>query len=182
MLEIGLYIVAGLVALILLFVALVIMRPAEFRITRSARIAGSAAAIFDQVNDFHKWNDWSPWHKLDPNMKQTFEGPAAGTGTIYSWHGNKDVGEGRMTIIDSRPSDLIRIKLEFLKPWTATNDTEFTFKPDNHETVVTWTMTGRNNFMAKAFTMLMNMDKMIGRDFEKGLAQMKTLVEASGKR
>ena len=103
----------------------------------------------------------------------------AGTGAIYTWAGNKEVGEGRMTIIESRPSDLIRVKLEFFKPFAATNIAQFTIKPEGNQTVVTWSMTGQNNFMAKAIHLFMNMDKMIGGQFEKGLAEMKSVVEAS---
>ncbi|HKS37269.1 MAG TPA: SRPBCC family protein [Verrucomicrobiae bacterium] len=108
--------------------------------------------------------------------KQTHEGAAAGTGAIYSWAGNKEVGEGRMTITESRPNELIRIKLEFLKPFAAVNTTEFAFAPAGNQTAITWSMTGTNNFMAKAFCMFMEMDKMVGGDFEKGLAQMKSIA------
>ena len=115
-------------------------------------------------------------------MKQAYEGAPAGTGAIYTWSGNNEVGEGRMTITESRPSDLIRIKLEFFKPFAATNTAEFTFKPEGNQTAVTWSMTGNNNFMAKAVHLLMNMDKMVGGQFEKGLAQMGSVVEAAANR
>ena len=137
--------------------------------------------MFAQVNDFHKWAAWSPWEKIDPNMKKTYEGSPAGNGAVYSWAGNKDVGEGRMTITDSKPGELVRIKLEFMKPWAATNATDFTFTPQGNQTGVKWTMSGDKNFMAKAFTLFMDMDKMIGNDFEKGLAQMKSVSEAAAK-
>jgi hypothetical protein len=114
-------------------------------------------------------------------MKQAYEGAAAGTGAVYTWVGNKEVGEGRMTITESRPNDLIRIKLEFFKPFAATNTAEFTFKPEGNQTAVTWSMTGDNNFIAKAVHLFMNMDKMIGGQFEKGLASMKSLVEVPAK-
>ena len=140
--------------------------------------ARAGSGVFALVNDFRKWEAWSPWAKLDPSMKTTFEGPAEGLGSIYTWSGNGEVGEGRMTLTDSHPSDLVRIKLEFLKPITATNTTEFTFKPEGNQTAVTWNMTGTNNFMGKAFNLFMNMDKMVGGDFEKGLAQMKSTVES----
>jgi hypothetical protein len=133
------------------------------------------------VNDFHNWTAWSPWAKLDPAMKQTYEGAPAGTGAVSTWAGNKDVGEGRMTIIESRPSELIRIKLEFFKPFAATNTAEFTFKPAGDQTAVTWSMAGEKNFMAKAFGLFMNMDKMIGDDFEKGLANLKSVTETAPK-
>jgi hypothetical protein len=114
-------------------------------------------------------------------MKTTFEGPAAGTGASYSWVGNSQVGEGKMTITESRPSDLIKIKLEFIKPFAATNATDFIFTPSGNATYVKWTMAGDNNFIGKAFSLFMNMDKMIGGDFEKGLAQMKTVAESTPK-
>jgi hypothetical protein len=168
--------------IIVVFVIVVATRPADFRVTRSATIAAPAEAVFAQVNDLHKWDAWSPWAKLDPAMKQTHEGTPAGTGAIYSWAGNKEVGEGRMTIIESRPSELIQIKLEFIKPFAAVNITEFTFKPEGDQTAVEWAMTGTNGFITKAFCMFMDMDKMVGSDFEKGLAAMKTTVEAEAKK
>jgi Polyketide cyclase / dehydrase and lipid transport len=134
------------------------------------------------VNDFHNWEAWSPWAKLDPAAKATFEGPSTGTGAIFKWTGNKEVGEGSMTITESRPSDLIRIKLEFLRPFEATNSAEFTFKPEGNRTAVTWSMEGKNNFIAKAVCLFMNMDKMVGGQFEQGLAQMKAVVEAAPKK
>jgi polyketide cyclase/dehydrase/lipid transport protein len=168
--------------IIVVFVIVVATRPANFRITRSTAIAAPAEVVFAQVNDFHKWDAWSPWAKLDPAMKQTHEGTSAGAGAIYSWAGNKEVGEGRMTITESRTNDLIRIKLEFLKPFAAVNTTEFTFTPDGNQTAITWSMTGTNNFMAKAFCMFMDMDKMVGGDFEKGLAQMKSVAETAARK
>ena len=134
------------------------------------------------MNDFHNWEAWSPWAKLDPAAKATFEGPSTGTGAIFKWVGNKEVGEGSMTITESRPSDLIRIKLEFLRPFEATNSAEFTFKPEGNRTAVTWSMEGKNNFIAKAVCLFMNMDKMVGGQFEQGLAQMKAVVEAAPKK
>jgi hypothetical protein len=169
-------------AIVVVFIVVAATRPSELRITRSARISAAPSAVFAQVNDFHKWTAWSPWEKLDPDLKRTYEGALAGTGAVYSWSGNKKVGEGRMTLTESRPSDLIRLKLEFLKPFKATNATEFTFKPEGNQTFVTWDMTGKNNFMAKAFCLCMNMDKMVGGDFEKGLANMKSVVETAPKK
>ncbi|MFL5243495.1 MAG: SRPBCC family protein [Gemmataceae bacterium] len=164
-------------AVVLALVGFIAMRRADFCITRSATMSAPPAAVFAQVNDFHNWDAWSPWAKLDPNMKQTYEGAPAGTGAVYMWNGDNKVGEGRMTILESQPSHLIRIKLEFMRPFAATNISEFTFKPEDNKTVVTWSMSGRHNFMAKAFMLFMNMDKMVGGDFEKGLASMKAIVE-----
>ena len=123
--------VAAVVVLVVAVLAVIVaMRPSEFRIERSATIAAPASAVFAQVNDFHNWEPWSPWAKLDPSAKSSFEGAAAGKGAEFAWAGNRKVGEGRMTITESRPSELVRIKLEFLKPFAATNTAEFTFEPE----------------------------------------------------
>jgi len=175
-------ILIALAVIVVVFVVIVALQPSEFSVVRSATISAPAPALFAQVNDFHKWEAWNPWGKLDPTMKQAYEGAPAGTGAIYTWSGNNEVGEGRMTITESRPSDLIRIKLEFFKPFAATNTAEFTFKPEGNQTAVTWSMTGNNNFMAKAVHLFMNMDKMVGGQFEKGLAQMGSVVEAAANR
>jgi hypothetical protein len=171
-------ILIALAAIVVVFVGVVAMQPSDFRIVRTATISGPAPAVFAQVNDFHNWEAWSPWAKLDPATKNSFEGPSAGIGAIFRWASNKEVGEGSMTITESRPSDLIRIKLEFLKPFAATNSAEFTFKPDGDQTAVTWSMAGKNNFISKAICLFMNMDKMVGGKFEEGLAAMKSFVEA----
>ncbi len=171
-------ILIALAAIVVVFVAVVAMQPSEFRISRTATMSAPAPAVFAQVNDFHNWEEWSPWAKLDPAAKATFEGPSAGTGAIFRWAGNKEVGEGSMTITESRPSDLIRIKLEFLKPFAATNTAEFTFKPEGDQINVTWSMAGKNNFIAKTVCLFMDMDKMVGGQFEKGLGAIKSIVEA----
>jgi hypothetical protein len=174
-------ILIGLAVVVLLLVVFIALQSSTYRVERSATINAPAPVVFAQVNDFHKWNAWSPWAKIDPAMKQTFEGAPAGVGAIYNWSGNKEVGEGRMTITESHPSDLVKIKLEFLRPFAATSDTTFTFKPEGNQTRVTWTMAGDKNFIAKAFHLFVNMDKMVGGDFEKGLAQMKSVAEAAPK-
>ena len=169
----------ALAVIVVLFIVVVALQPAEYRVVRTTTILAPASAVFAQVDDFHKWEAWSPWAKLDPAAKNTFEGPPAGTGAGFTWAGNKKVGEGRMTITESRPADLIRIKLDFMKPFPSTADTEFTFKPEGDQAVVTWSMAGRKNFISKAFCMFMNMDKMVGGDFEKGLANLKSVSEAA---
>ena len=179
--KILLGIVIVVVVLVAVIAILAALQPSHYRIERSANINAPASVVFAQVNDFHKWEAWSPWAKIDPAMKQTYEGAPSGTGAIYTWAGNNQVGEGRMTITESHPSDLIKIKLEFIKPWSATNATDFAFKPQGNQTAVTWTMDGDNNFMGKAFGLFMNMDKMVGGDFEKGLAQMKSVAETVAK-
>ena len=179
--KILLGIVVVVVVLVVVSICVVALQPSHYHIERSATMNAPAATVFAQVNDFHKWEGWSPWAKLDPTMKQSYEGAPAGTGAVYSWVGNSQVGEGRMTIIESQPSTLVKIKLEFIKPWAATNATNFTFATQGSQTNVKWTMDGENNFVGKAFGLFMNMDKMVGGDFEKGLAQMKSIAEASAK-
>ncbi len=152
-------ILIALAVIVIVFVVIVALQPSEFRVARTAAISAPPPAVFAQVNDFHNWEAWSPWAKIDPEMKQAYEGAPAGTGAIYTWAGNDQVGEGRMTLTESRPSDLIRIKLEFLKPFAATSIAEFTFKPEGNQTMVTWSMAGKNNFIAKAFGLFMNMEK-----------------------
>ena len=169
----------ALAAVVIVFVAIVAMQPSDFRVARTAVIAAPAPAVFAQVNDYRNWKAWSPYEKLDPAMKKTYEGAAAGTGAIYTWAGNSQAGEGRATITESRPSELIRIKLEFLKPFAATNTAEFTFKPEGDRTAVTWSLTGTRNFMFKAVCLFMNMDRMVGGQFEEGLAQLKSVAEAA---
>ncbi len=176
-------VILGILALLILVVVVlgvvVAMQPADFTITRTAAIAAPPETVFEQVNDFHKWDAWSPWAKLDPNMKTTYAGPESGVGASYSWVGNSDVGEGKMAITESKPSQNVKIDLDFISPFAAKNVTEFAFKPDGNGTNVTWTMSGKNNFMAKAFCLVMDMDKLVGGDFEKGLAQMKKVAEAA---
>lgn len=175
----SLLVVAGVV--VVLFVVLFVVvsrRPGEFRIERSATFAAPTDRVFEQVNDLHLWQAWSPWAKLDPNATETHEGAPAGTGAVMSWNGNKQVGAGRMTILESRPHELIRMKLEFFRPMRATHSTEFTFWPENGGTSVRWAMTGTNGFVGKAFCMLVDMDKLVGGDFEKGLAGIRAIVEA----
>ena len=164
---------------IIVFILAVAKQPSDFCITRTGTMSAPASVVFAQVNDLQKWEAWSPWAKLDPNATNSFEGPASGIGASMSWSGNNKVGAGKMTIIESSPNDLIRFKLEFLKPFKATNTAEFTFKSAGNQTTVTWSMTGTNNFMGKAMGLIMNCDKMVGGQFEQGLATMKSVAEAA---
>src|SRR6266566_2988223 len=134
------HILVVIAVIIVLFVIVVGLRPSGFRVTRSATVGGPPDTVFAQVNDLHKWEAWSPWVKLDPSAKNSYEGPSAGIGATMRWAGNMKVGEGSMTITESRPNELIRFKLVFLKPFTATSTAEFTFRPEGHQTVVTWSM------------------------------------------
>jgi hypothetical protein len=172
-------ILVAVFGIVVVFVAIVATRPAEFRVARTATMAAPPPKVFAQVNDFHRWTAWNPFAKLDPGIKETYEGPPAGAGAVYTWVGNKQVGEGRMTIVESKPDELVRIQLQFLKPFAGNSVAEFTFRPVGDNTVVTWSMTGQNNFMAKAIHLFVNMDRMIGGKFEEGLADMKAIVERS---
>ena len=174
-------ILLGLAAIIVVFLIVVAMQPADFRISRTAVIAAPPAAVFGQINDFHKWNDWSPWAKLDPNAKNSFDGSASGVGAKFSWSGNNEVGEGSMKITSSKPPESVVMDLVFTKPFAATNLTEFTLKPEGNGTAVTWSMSGKNNFMGKAVGLVMNCDKMIGGKFEEGFENLKKAVSSSAK-
>jgi uncharacterized protein YndB with AHSA1/START domain len=167
----------GFLAIIGVLAIVVAMQPSDFEIARQIVIDAPPVAVFDHVNDFHNWEAWSPWAKLDPAAKNTFEGPSSGKGAIFRWAGNDQVGQGSMTILESRPAELVKIHLHFIKPFEDTATAEFTFKPSGDQTTVTWSMFGKNNFIEKAFCLFMDMDAMLGGDFEKGLASMKTVVE-----
>jgi uncharacterized protein YndB with AHSA1/START domain len=164
-----------------LFLGFVATRPSDFRVERSIEIAAPTEAVFPHVNDFHRWAAWSPWEKLDPAMKKDFGGAPAGVGATYAWQGNDDVGSGKMSITESRPNERIGIQLVFLSPFEATNKTEFAFTPAGAGSTLTWTMTGQNDFMGKLFSVFMDMDWMIGKDFEAGLSGIKAQAEAGAK-
>jgi hypothetical protein len=165
--------------LVVVLIGVILTRPATYHIERSTTIDAQAATVFPQVNDFNNWEAWSPWAKLDPNMTTELGGAASGTGATYHWVGNKEVGEGRMTITDSRPNEHVAIKLEFLKPWQSTSTTTFTMTPASSGTQVVWAMDGQNDFTGKAVSLFMNMDQMVGKDFEKGLAALKSISEGT---
>jgi hypothetical protein len=171
-------ILLGLAIVLAVFLVVVAMQPSDYRVSRSATMAAPPSAIFPHVNELKKWEPWNPWGKLDPAMKLTYSGPEGGPGASYAWVGNSEVGEGKMTITESRTNELVGFKLEFFKPMAAVSLSEFTFKPEGEKTTVTWTMDGKNNFIGKAFCLFMNMDTMIGSSFEKGLADLKAIAEA----
>ncbi|MGZ6162200.1 MAG: SRPBCC family protein [Myxococcaceae bacterium] len=174
-------ILIGVVAVVLVLVIIIATRPATYRVERSTRIAAPPDMVFGLVNDFHAWDGWSPWAKLDPSMKTTYGGPASGVGATYAWVGDSKVGEGKMTITESRPSK-VGIRLEFIKPMAGTSQTDFGFQSEGGGTQVNWVMTGTNDFLGKAFSLVADMDAMIGKDFDKGLAAMRTEAEAEAKR
>lgn len=169
----------GVLIAVVLFLGFVAMQPGQFRVSRTASIAAPPAAVYAQLADFHKWADWSPWEKLDPAMKKSFSGADAAPGATYAWVGNDKVGEGRMTLVSAAPPNELTIQLEFIKPFASTSTTVFQLARKGAATEVVWAMEGKNNFVAKAFCLFMDMDKMVGTDFEKGLAQLKTVAEAT---
>jgi uncharacterized protein YndB with AHSA1/START domain len=172
--------ILGLLLVTALFAAAVAMQPDDYRVTRTATIKAPASAVFPLLNDFHNFDQWSPWAKLDPNMKTTLEGAPSGKGAVYTWKGNSDAGAGRMTITDSQPGERVAIDLEFEEPFASSSKTVFELAPAPGGVSVTWSMTGKNNFLSKAFCLLMGgMDRMVGPDFEKGLTQLKIAAEAS---
>jgi uncharacterized protein YndB with AHSA1/START domain len=174
MLKTILIVVVVLVAAVLIYAA---TKPDQFRIQRTASISAPAEKIFPLINDFHTWSVWSPWEKLDLAMKKTHSGAPQGKGAVLEWDGNKDVGTGRMEVLESIPSSKILIKLDFLKPFEAHNQAEFTLAPNTGSTQVTWAMYGPQPYIVKVMSLFCSMDKMVGGQFEKGLADLKALAE-----
>lgn len=171
-----------LAALVAVLVVAIALQPAEFRVSRSAVLPAAPSVVFSQVNDLRKWEAWSPWAKLDPDSQVSFTGPAEGEGSSMSWKGNDKVGEGTMTVTESKPDERVALRLDFVKPFAGTSQTEFTFQPEAEasHTRVTWTMTGTNQFVGKAIGLIMNCDKIVGGQFEEGLANMRAAVAKSG--
>lgn len=171
-----------LIALVVVvaFCAVVAVQPSQYRVVRSASIQAPPAQVFTLINDFHNWDAWSPWAKLDPGMKTTYRGAGSGQGAIYEWSGNDKVGEGRMTITGSAAPAQVDIRLEFLKPFPSESLTTFRITPEGTGgSHVEWIMSGENSFIAKAMLMFMGgMEKAVAPDFERGLAQMKAAAES----
>lgn len=167
------------IAILLAILAVIISRqPDDFRYTRTATMAAKPAEVYAQVIDLQKWEAWSPWAKLDPTAKNTFEGAESGVGQIFRWDGNKNIGAGSLEIVESKPNEFIKINMEFLKPFKATNTAEFTFMPEGSNTQVSWTMYGKANFFSKAIGLVVDCEKMIGEQFDAGLSNIKAIVEA----
>lgn len=170
------YLLIGLAVVIALLLIVAAFKPDTVHYERSAVINAPPARILAEIEDFRKWTGWSPWEQLDPNMQREHSGAASGIGAKYHWTGNKKAGEGRMEVIGVTP-DSVKINLHFIKPWEAKCTTLFATSLETQGTRLTWTMDGPNTYMGKLFGLFMNMDKMIGRDFEKGLAALKARVE-----
>jgi hypothetical protein len=170
--------VGAVIAVVLIVVLLLAAsKPDTFIIQRTATVKAAPGKVFPSINDFHNWAAWSPYEKLDLSMKKTFSGAASGKGAIYEWEGNSKAGKGRMEIVDSSVPNKITIKLDFLKPFEGHNTSEFTMSPRGDSTEITWSMHGPTPFMMKVMHVFVNMDKMLGKDFETGLANLKAVTE-----
>jgi hypothetical protein len=166
-----------------LVLALIIMvQPTDFRVSRSAVVSGPPELVFEHVNDLQKWQLWSPWAEMDPNAKIAFTEKVAGKDAAFTWSGNNEIGEGTLTITDSRPSELVQYRLEFRKPFVGTSNAKFELKPEADKTHVTWIMEGKNDFIGKAVSLVMDCDKEVGGQFEEGLKNLdKVVVQAQAK-
>ena len=169
--------VAGVIAVGLVIVLiLAALQPDNFRMERKTMVKADSGRVFPCINDFHNWAAWSPFEKIDPNMKKTFSGAGSGKGAVYEWNGNNKAGTGRMEIVESTPNR-ITIKLDFLKPFEGHNTSEFTMSPKGDSTEVTWAMFGHSQFTARIMHVFVSMDKLMGKEFESGLADLKAVAE-----
>jgi len=171
--------IIGIVIVVLIAGVLILAatKPGTFRVQRAASIKAPPEKVFALINDFNRWGAWSPWEKKDPAMKRTFGTTTSGKGATYAWEGNKDVGQGRMEIAESVPPSKVALNLDFVKPFEAHNLVEFTLEPKGDATNVTWAMRGDTPYFAKIIHVFINMDKMVGKDFEAGLANLKAIAE-----
>jgi uncharacterized protein YndB with AHSA1/START domain len=174
MIESIVIVVAVLLASLLIFAA---TRPDTFRVERSAIINAPPENIFPLINDFRKWEPWSPWEKVDPAIKRSYSGAASGKGAVYEWRGNKNIGQGRMEIVESSPPSKIKLIIDFIKPFEAHNTIEFTLIPQGGSTLVTQAMYGPSPFISKMMSIFCSMDKMVGKKYEEGLANLKAISE-----
>jgi hypothetical protein len=170
----------GLAAILVVLLIVIATRPPTFRYTRSLAIAAPPSWLFDQINDLKKFQAWNPWASVDPSIVLTYAGPSEGSGSSYTWAGNNQVGEGTMTITETKPGELVRARMEFRKPMANTCQVDFTFVPQpDGTTLASWSMYGDNTFMGKAIGLVIDCDKMCGDQFSKGLATLKTLAEST---
>ena len=170
-------VVIAVVAVVAALLALAATRPATFRIHRAAVIQAPPERIYPFISDFHNWVYWSPYEKLDPTMRKSYTGSANGQGAVYEWEGNSKAGQGRMEITDTSAPSRVIIKLDFLKPFEGHNISEFSLDGKDNSTQVTWAMHGPNSYMAKAMSIFISMDQLLGKEFENGLANLKAAAE-----
>ena len=174
-------IIAILAVVLAIAIAIVLIlaanKPDTFRVQRAAVVKAPPENVFPMINDFHQWTTWSPWENKDPAMKRSFSGPVSGAGAVYGWEGNNNVGSGRMEILEVSAPSKILIKLDFFKPFEGHNTAEFTMLPQGGATCLSWMMRGPSSFISKLMQVFMNLDHMIGKDFEAGLANLKNLTE-----
>ena len=171
--------IIGIVVVVLIAAVLgfAMTKPDSFSVQRTANIKAPPGKIFPLIIDLHSWGSWSPWEKLDPTMKRTYSGAESGKGAVYEWEGNAKIGTGRMEIVDATPPSKVAIKLDFLKPIEGHNIAEFTLEPQGDSTNVTWIMRGPAPFISKVIQVFVSMDSMVGKDFDAGLANLKTIAE-----
>lgn len=174
-------ILLGLVALIAIVCVIAAFQSDDMNVTRTTTVAAPPEAVFKVVNDFRQWDAWSPWSKLDPNMKKSLEGPAEGVGAIYKWSGNNEVGEGSTTLVESKPNEKVAMKLAFVRPMEGTSDVQFSFVPEAGGTKVIWAMQSKKPFIGKVVSLFMDCEKMCGDQFNEGLANLKRIAEAAPK-
>lgn len=177
--KIALISLVAVVGFIAGFCAVVAMQPSSFAVTRSTVIHAAPARVFPLVSDLKAGLTWSPWEDLDPTMQRTFAGDDGQVGSSYHWSGNSEVGEGKMTLVEKQPNEMVKYRLEFIRPMEGENEVLYVLSDQNGDTHFTWTMTGQANFMQKAVCLFMDMDEMVGSQFEKGLANLKQLAETS---
>ncbi len=170
-------IIIGIVVLIVGFFLYAATRPDTFHIQRMTSIKAAPEKIFPLINDFRSWSEWSPWEKMDPAMKRAYGGSESGRGSTYAWEGNSKVGKGRMEIVTVAPPSMVEVKLDFEKPMEGHNMTTFTLEGKGDSTFVTWAMHGPSPYVAKVMSIFLSMDRMVGKDFEAGLASLKALAE-----
>ena len=173
-------IIAALIVLVGAVLAYAATRPDHFRIERSIAVQSTPDKIYPLISNFHRWEAWSPWEKIDPQIRKTYSGAPEGKGAIYEWRGNQDIGQGRMEIIEAEPSNRLRIQLDFITPFEAHNTVEFVLVPQGESTLVTQSIQGPSPFISKLMGLVFSMDKMVGDKYEEGLASIKALGEKPG--
>lgn len=165
---------AAIIVALLVFAA---TRPDNFRVERSVNIKAPPEKIFPLISDFHQWEAWSPWEKVDPAVKRSYSGSASGRGAVYEWQGNRDIGQGRMEIIEARPASNLVIRIDFIRPFEARNTIEFTLERQGGSSTVTQAMYGPSPFISRLLGLFFSMDKMVGQKYEEGLASLKGVAE-----